>query len=112
MAIRCIKPAASSEGHGLLVALCNLLRSSAAPVQLVICPRVRVLVLLACASFLPKSASWMVAEVAAEWQGLSIDGVFRAAIDIVCEEFGAEEKGVPFFLQRQAASSAKEEWYP
>ena len=105
--MRCIKLTAGPEGRGLLVAPCDLLRSSAAPVQLATCPRVRFLALLDCASFLSQESDLVVAEVAAE-QRASISVAVREAVGFARRQAGPKSRPVFAAGDKQARVRAAE----
>ena len=105
--MRCIKLTAGPEGRGLLVAPCDLLRSSAAPVQLATCPRVRFLALLDCASFLSQKSDLVVAEVAAE-QRASISVAVREAVGFARRQAGPKSRPVFAAGDKQARVRAAE----
>ena len=105
--MRCIKLTAGPEGRGLLVAPCDLLRSSAAPVQLATCPRVRFLALLDCASFLSQESDLVVAEVAAE-QRASISVAVREAVGFARRQAGPKSRSAFAAGDKQARVRAAE----
>ena len=106
--MRCIKLTAGPEGRGLLVAPCDLLRSSAAPVQLATCPQVRFLALLDCASFLSQEpADLVVAEVAAE-QRASISVAVREAVGFARRQAGPKSRSAFAAGNKQARVRAAE----